>query len=34
MKKTQKTPKSEIEIAEKRYDDYVSRAEGDRHESV
>jgi phage-related protein len=29
MKKTQKTPKSEIEIAEKRYEDYLSRAEGD-----
>ena len=29
MKKTQKTPKSEIKIAEKRYVDYVSRAEGD-----
>ena len=29
MKKTQKTPKREIEIAEKRYADYVARAEGD-----
>ena len=29
MKKTQKTPKNEIEIAEKRYADYISRAEGD-----
>jgi phage-related protein len=29
MKKTQKTPKREIEIAEKRYADYISRAEGD-----
>jgi phage-related protein len=29
MKKTQKTPKSEIEIAEKRYKDYLYRAEGD-----
>ena len=28
MKKTQKTPEKEIEIAEKRYADYVSRAEG------
>ena len=29
MKKAQKTPKNEIELAEKRYADYVSRAEGD-----
>jgi phage-related protein len=29
MKKTQRTPKREIEIAEKRYADYISRAEGD-----
>jgi phage-related protein len=29
MKKKQKTPKREIEIAERRYADYVSRAEGD-----
>ena len=29
MKKTPKTPKSEIEMAEKRYADYISRAEGD-----
>jgi phage-related protein len=29
MKKTQKTPEKEIEIAEKRYADYISRAEGD-----
>ena len=29
MKKTKKTPKREIELAEKRYADYVSRAEGD-----
>ena len=29
MKKTQKTPKSEIKIAEKRYADYISRAEGE-----
>jgi phage-related protein len=29
MKKTNKTPKNEIEIAEKRYTDYISRAEGD-----
>jgi phage-related protein len=28
MKKTQKTPEKEIEIAEKRYTDYISRAEG------
>jgi phage-related protein len=28
MKKTQKTPQHEIELAEKRYADYVSRAEG------
>jgi phage-related protein len=28
MKKTQKTPEKEIELAEKRYADYVSRAEG------
>ena len=28
MKKTQKTPPHEIEIAEKRYADYSSRAEG------
>ena len=34
MKKTQKTPKSEIEIAEKRYKDYLYRAEGDLNESV
>ena len=29
IKKTQKTTKREIEIAERRYADYVSRAEGD-----
>ena len=29
IKKTQKTPKREIEIAERRYADYVSRAKGD-----
>ena len=28
MKKTQKTPEKEIELAEKRYADYISRAEG------
>ena len=28
MKKTQKTPEKEIEIAEKRYADYIARAEG------
>jgi phage-related protein len=34
MKKTQKTPQKEIELAEKRYADYISRAEGDQHEKV
>ena len=29
MKKTQKTPKSEIQIAETRYADYLRRAEGE-----
>jgi phage-related protein len=29
MKKTNKTPKAEIELAEKRYSDYISRAKGD-----
>jgi phage-related protein len=28
MKKTQKTPENEVEIAEKRYADYLRRAEG------
>jgi phage-related protein len=28
MKKTQKTPEGEVEIAEKRYGDYLRRAEG------
>jgi phage-related protein len=28
MKKTQKTPQKEIKLAEKRYADYISRAEG------
>jgi phage-related protein len=28
MKKTQKTPQKEVELAEKRYADYLARAEG------